>query len=126
MAESPASSIRRLGASTAWHALSVEEALAQQKVDAATGLSAAEVASRRRPYGPNKFAEAAKEPRWRAFLRQYKDPMQIVLLAAGVVSLFLPGQFATGVVLILLTCSTPSWASTRRARPRRASPRSRR
>ena len=44
-----------------------------------------------------------KEPRWQAFLRQYKDPMQIVLLAAGILSLFLPGQFATGVVLIGLT-----------------------
>src|SRR3954464_5697974 len=29
--------------------------------------------------------------------------MQIVLLAAGIVSMFLPGQFATGVVLVLLT-----------------------
>ena len=29
--------------------------------------------------------------------------MQIVLLAAGVLSLFLPGQVATGVVLIGLT-----------------------
>ena len=44
-----------------------------------------------------------KEPRWQAFLRQYRDPMQIVLLAAGVLSLFLPGQVATGVVLIGLT-----------------------
>ena len=52
---------------------------------------------------PNKFAEAEKEPRWRLFVRQYRDPMQIVLLVAGIVSLFLPGQFATGVVLVLLT-----------------------
>ena len=29
--------------------------------------------------------------------------MQIVLLVAGIVSLFLPSQFATGVLLILLT-----------------------
>ncbi len=36
-------------------------------------------------------------------MRQYKDPMQIVLLVAGVFSLFLPDQFATGVVLIGLT-----------------------
>src|SRR4029453_3481109 len=54
-------------------------------------------------FGSNKFAEAEKEPRLRAFLRQYKDPMQIVLLVAGIVSMFLPGQFATGVVLIGLT-----------------------
>ena len=37
------------------------------------------------------------------FSRQYADPMQIVLLIAGIVCLFLPGQFFTGVFLILLT-----------------------
>ena len=90
-------------ATTAWHALAPEEALAQQKVDPEVGLAAAEIDARRATFGPNKFAEAAKEPVWQRFLRQYRDPMQIVLLAAGGVSLFLPGQFMTGVLLILLT-----------------------
>ncbi len=67
------------------------------------GLSAAEVQRRQAEYGLNKFADAPKEPRWRAFLRQYTDPMQIVLLIAGIVSLFIPSQFATGVLLIGLT-----------------------
>ena len=58
------------------------------------GLSGAEVETRRAEYGPNKFADAPKEPRWQAFLRQYKDPMQIVLLVAGILSLFIPGQVA--------------------------------
>jgi Ca2+-transporting ATPase len=83
--------------------MSPDEALAAQGVDAATGLSAAEVTRRRTTFGPNKFAEAKKEPRWQAFLRQYRDPMQVVLLAAGVVSLFLPDQFTTGLALIGLT-----------------------
>jgi Ca2+-transporting ATPase len=90
-------------ATVAWHALAPEEALAQQSVDATSGLSAAEVESRRAQYGANKFAEAAKEPTWQRFLRQYRDPMQLVLLIAGGISLFLPGQVATGVVLIGLT-----------------------
>ena len=67
------------------------------------GLSSAEVETRRAKYGQNKFAEAAKEPTLTRFLRQYSDPMQIVLLVAGGISLFLPGQFATGILLILLT-----------------------
>jgi Ca2+-transporting ATPase len=87
----------------AWHALAADEALRTQGVDPAVGLSDAEVEQRRGTYGSNKFAEAPKEPGWRVFLRQYKDPMQIVLLVAGIVSLFLPGQVATGVVLIFLT-----------------------
>ena len=67
------------------------------------GLTTAEAEARRATFGPNRFAEAAQEPRLKAFLRQYQDPMQIVLLAAGILSLFLPDQIATGVVLIGLT-----------------------
>lgn len=87
----------------AWHALEPGAALERLKVDSDKGLSATEVASRREQYGPNRFAEAAREPRWQAFLRQYKDPMQIVLLVAGILCLFIPSQFATGVLLIGLT-----------------------
>jgi Ca2+-transporting ATPase len=87
----------------AWHALSPTEALERQAVTAAQGLTSAEVEARRARYGANRFADAPKEPRWQAFVRQYKDPMQIVLLAAGILSLFLPDQVATGVVLIGLT-----------------------
>ena len=87
----------------AWHALTTDEALERQKVTPEAGLSAAEVTRRQSEYGLNKFADAPKEPRWRAFLRQYTDPMQIVLLIAGIVSLFIPSQFATGVLLIGLT-----------------------
>ena len=103
MTEQAASAAGSTDAARAWHGMTVEEALAAQGVDAANGLSDAEVEARRAKFGSNKFAEAEKEPRLRAFLRQYRDPMQIVLLVAGIVSMFLPGQFATGVVLVFLT-----------------------
>ena len=67
------------------------------------GLSAAEAPSRRASVGPNKFAEAAVEPRWRAFVRQYRDPMQIVLLVAGIGSLYPLKELGTGLVLLFLT-----------------------
>ena len=66
-----------------WHTLSADQVLGIQAVREPDGLSSAEVASRAERFGPNKFATAAAEPRWRAFLRQYADLMQIVLLAAG-------------------------------------------
>ena len=88
---------------TDWHALTADAALRQQGVTADRGLTAAEVQTRRAAVGPNRFAEAEREPRWKAFLRQYQDAMQIVLLVAGVLCLFLPGQFYTGLVLIGLT-----------------------
>ena len=42
-------------------------------------------------------------PRWHAFVRQYRDPMQLVLLAAGIGSLYPLKQLGTGILLILLT-----------------------
>ena len=42
-------------------------------------------------------------PRWHAFFRQYRDPMQLVLLAAGIGSLYPLKQLGTGILLILLT-----------------------
>ncbi|GAA4941780.1 cation-translocating P-type ATPase [Actinoplanes utahensis] len=87
----------------AFHVLSVPEALEAEKVDRQRGLSAEEAVKRRAKYGPNRFAEAKKEPWWRSFLRQYADPMQIVLLAAGIGSLYPLKQWGTGILLIALT-----------------------
>ena len=87
----------------AWHAMSAEDVLREQGVDAEQGLSAAEVTARRAKFGANRFAEQQPEPRLRAFLRQYADPMQIVLLVAGILSIWPVGQVSTGVMLILLT-----------------------
>src|SRR6266446_10320742 len=73
--------------------------LQEEKVDDHVGLSSAEAASRAQRFGPNKFDTGKAEPRWRAFIRQFADPMQIVLLVAGVVSLLLQ-EWETGIVQI--------------------------
>jgi Ca2+-transporting ATPase len=86
-----------------FHVLSVPEALEAENVDRHRGLSEEEVGRRRDKYGPNRFAEAKKEPWWRSFVRQYADPMQIVLLAAGIGSLYPLKQYGTGILLIALT-----------------------
>ena len=85
-----------------WHALRTDQVLHAEKVDGPHGLSSAEAASRAERFGPNPFDTGKAEPRWRAFVRQYSDLMQIVLLAAGLVSLGLQ-EWETGIVLILLT-----------------------
>ncbi|MDQ1324177.1 MAG: P-type Ca2+ transporter type [Chloroflexota bacterium] len=87
----------------AWHTMSAEDVLREQGVDAEQGLAAAEVTARRTKFGANRFAEQQPEPRLRAFLRQNADPMQIVLLVAGILSIWPVGQVSTGVLLILLT-----------------------
>jgi Ca2+-transporting ATPase len=90
-------------AAPAWHTLGVDDALRAQAVNASLGLSAAEVEARTKQYGPNAFASAKKESRSQAFLRQYQDPMQIVLVVAGVISLVILRQWGTGIVLLGLT-----------------------
>ncbi len=99
----PGAAAKAAAASPVWHALSPDEALAAQGVSVDAGLTSAEADSRRATYGRNTFAEAKKASTWQRFTRQYADPMQIVLVVAGVICLFLPGQFYTGVFLILLT-----------------------
>lgn len=86
-----------------FHTLSVPEALEVENVDQQHGLSDTEAAARREKYGPNRFTQAKREPWWRAFVRQYADPMQIVLLIAGLGSLYPLKQWGTGVMLIALT-----------------------
>jgi Ca2+-transporting ATPase len=103
-AGSPAPSGLDPGADTAlWHALDVTSALKAARVDSQLGLSSADVAVRARKFGPNKLVAAKPEPRWHAFARQYADPMQIVLLVAGIGSLYPLKQLGTGVLLIFLT-----------------------
>ena len=72
-------------------------------VDVAQGLSAAEAASRLQSNGPNKLAAGKKESSFQAFLRQYRDFMQIVLLVAATVNLLVTGDVGTSVVLAGLT-----------------------
>src|SRR5215475_33899 len=91
------------GESVAWYALSPVDAAARLGGSPVSGLSGAEAASRLASVGPNKFAEVAVEPRWRAFVRQYRDPMQIVLLVAGIGSLYPLKELGTGLVLLFLT-----------------------
>ena len=86
-----------------WHALTAEAVAEQLQVDPAEGLSSAEAARRLTTYGPNTLSAKKEEPGWKAFLRQYRDYMQIILVAAAAISLVLAGQVGTTIVLLALT-----------------------
>jgi P-type Ca2+ transporter type 2C len=87
----------------AWHGLTTDEACKGLGVDPRQGLAPAEVERRRAEVGPNRLAEAAKEPAWHAFLRQYRDLMQLVLVGAALVSIVALQEFSTGIVILGLT-----------------------
>jgi Ca2+-transporting ATPase len=86
-----------------WHVLPVPEVVDTLSVDPADGLSSQEVESRRARYGPNHLTAGETESRRDAFIRQYHDPMQIVLLAAGIGSIWPVKSYGTAIVLIGLT-----------------------
>jgi Cation transporter/ATPase, N-terminus len=88
---------------TAWQATTAEEACDKLGVSVDVGLDPAEVERRRERYGANKLAEAKKEPGWHAFLRQYKDLMQLVLVAAAVVSVVALDEWHTAIVVLAVT-----------------------
>jgi len=85
--------------STDWYQKTDTDVALELKVDPKQGLSAAEAKQRLAQYGPNKMAEPPKEPGWQAFLRQYKDFMQIILVGAAAVSLIIIGDVPTAILL---------------------------
>jgi Ca2+-transporting ATPase len=86
-----------------WYALTADDVARALQVDPAKGLSAAEAQQRLQQVGPNKLAGKKKEPGWQAFLRQYRDFMQIILVAAAVINYLAVQDLNTTLVLILLT-----------------------
>jgi len=86
-----------------FYALTAQEAAGQIGVELAKGLSSAEAQQRLQQFGPNELEEKKKEPGWQAFLRQYQDFMQIILLGAAVINQIFTGEWGTTLVLITLT-----------------------
>ena len=85
-----------------WYGLSSEDAAKKLGITIDKGLSAAEGASRLQKYGRNILEEEKEKPAWLRFLEQYKSYMQIVLVIAALVSLFIQ-EYNTFFLLIILT-----------------------
>ncbi|MEV4445717.1 cation-translocating P-type ATPase [Streptomyces mirabilis] len=85
-----------------WCTHAPEEVVAAFDVDPAVGLSAARAAQLLSAHGPNSLPEERRTPAWHRFLKQYRSYMQIVLVAAAIVSLLIE-QWTTAILLIVLT-----------------------
>jgi Ca2+-transporting ATPase len=80
-----------------------EQVAQQMQVDLTKGLSSSDAQQRLQKYGPNVLAEKKKESGLQAFLRQYRDFMQIILLGAALISLVVTCEWGTTIVLVALT-----------------------
>ena len=86
----------------AWWARSADEVAAAFDVDPAVGLSAAQATRILTDTGPNALPEEKPKAGWLRFLDQYRSYMQIILVAAAVVSLAIESG-APAVLLVVLT-----------------------
>ncbi|WP_349369713.1 HAD-IC family P-type ATPase [Salinarimonas sp.] len=84
-----------------WHAASRQDAIDALKTDPEKGLGEDEAGRRRERYGPNKLPEKKRDTILQVILRQFKDPLIYVLLAAGTVSL-LVGNFEDAAFIFLV------------------------
>jgi P-type Ca2+ transporter type 2C len=92
-----------IGAAQApWHARTAADAACELAVDPRAGLASDEAARRLRRYGPNRLAEARREPRWRAFLRQFQDLLILILLAAAGVSIVVTRNWETPIAIAVV------------------------
>ena len=89
--------------SQAWHGIEAAIVVKEMDVEPGRGLGAGEAAQRLRTHGPNRLTAAKKESGLQAFVRQYQDFMQLVLLAAAAINQLVTGDTATTVVLAGLT-----------------------
>jgi len=89
-------------ADRAWYSRSPDEVSAALGVDPATGLPASRAAELLAANGPNALPEEKPKPGWLRFVEEYRSYMQIILVAAAIVSLAIK-EWSTGVLLLLLT-----------------------
>jgi Ca2+-transporting ATPase len=78
---------------TSSHGLTADEACAGSTSIRRSGLDTAEAERRRAEVGST--SRRRSEPAWQAFLRQYRDLMQLVLLGAAFVSTTRSGRPAS-------------------------------
>nr|WP_221383352.1 HAD-IC family P-type ATPase [Actinoplanes polyasparticus] len=87
---------------TGWHARPVADLLEELNADSADGLATDEARHRQERLGRNQLDEVPKQPRWRAFLRQFQDLLIIILLVAAVVALVVGREWETPIAITLV------------------------
>ena len=84
---------RSTGDGDSWYARSPERVAADLRVDPVAGLTAARAGELLTANGPNALPEEKVKPGWLRFLAEYHSYMQIILIAAAVVSLLTTSSF---------------------------------
>jgi Ca2+-transporting ATPase len=100
-----------------WHALPVQDVAAHLKANTRTGLTEAESREHLTRYGPNRLTEEKREPFWKEFLEELREPMVLLLLVTGVLyAIWGELSDAVTIFLVILTLNTIEVVNEQRAK----------
>ncbi|ORY80287.1 hypothetical protein BCR35DRAFT_304486 [Leucosporidium creatinivorum] len=96
--------------------LSIPQTISQLATSSTTGLSSSKVPAIRELSGPNEFEVAAKDPLWKRFAGQFREPLIMLLLASAAVSAFV-GNYddAASIVAAILIVVTVGFVQEQRS-----------
>ncbi|BFU43213.1 cation-translocating P-type ATPase [Krasilnikovia sp. MM14-A1004] len=84
-----------------WYARPADAVVAAFDSNAERGLTRSDAAQRLVRYGPNRIAREKPPSAWRVALQQFRDPMNLMLVAVVVVSVAI-GEVSTSIIVALL------------------------
>ncbi|KAB0669626.1 cation-translocating P-type ATPase [Oryzomonas sagensis] len=86
-----------------WHLRDIATVLAEQKVDAACGLSSGEAACRLSRFGSNELRERGGTSPWLILWEQFTSTMALILTGAAFLSAFV-GSFKDSLTILAIVC----------------------
>lgn len=87
-------------AHTQWHSLGLNEVKKRLSTDFNNGLSEKEAQKRLKKYGPNSFEDKKNFYYLKILWRQLRNPLVLILIVAGVITIFLK-EYANSTVIFL-------------------------
>ncbi|WP_347978281.1 cation-translocating P-type ATPase [Microbacterium sp. ProA8] len=85
-------------AETAWYSQDPDAVIAAFRTDRDRGLTAADAAQRLAEHGPNSITAEKPPSTWQVALKQLADPMNVMLVAVAIISLFI-NQVSVGILV---------------------------
>ena len=97
-----AQDVRGAAAPLPWHATEIEETRSALGTDHASGLTTAQVADRLDRFGPNVVPQGGGRSAFQRLIGQFSNPLIVVLLVAGVVTLFMDHPIDAAVIFAVV------------------------
>jgi Ca2+-transporting ATPase len=89
-----------------WHAMAIDEAIAQVNTTPHTGLDTAEVARRQKIYGLNQLAEKPRPSFFQLVISQLNSFVVILLIVASVISAILGDWVEAGAIMAIVVMNS--------------------